>query len=297
MGIINEEEERKLATQEKEKARTLVYTVFTECISATRGTSQPFISGHFHTQEVPFDNLAELKAIKEIFDFFSYEYFTPIYDASNLSAALKPAKPGVDITSVRQKTFLQTLLKTHGFADKEDFPAEHTECMFDGQPVSHTVLNHMVARKTFGNSVVILNLGGFARHGDSISITDTLNGRSIDIDIASDIKSLYNWLTKNRNPKRKYTFNPKHGDINKRAWKGYAQLKTSEEDTTRLLSQSVGDSRNSAVWFYDEEREEFIYFENQNEFPPNFHGYHVKEGEENYDNINFEKLRTVQDIP
>lgn len=297
MGGINETKEREAAARERDRARTLIYVILTECTTSSRGTSQAFISGHNHSEQAPFDNTGELKSLKDILDFFAYEHLTPVYDAANLSAAIGPIKPGARNAHISPKTRLQARLKSMGFADKEDFAVDHPTCHLDGIDVTTTILSHMVARKAIGNSVALLNLGGFKRHDSSIVINDTHKSQTVTINIITDIKAMHKWLSCNRNPKRKYTFNPKHGDISKAARTGYAQLKTSEADTTRLLSLAVGNDKQSTLWYYDDERGEYIYFENQQESRPNFHGYHVKKGEKNYDKINFEKLRKVQTLP
>ncbi len=297
MGAIDEKKERALVAEAREKAHTLIYVIFTECATENRGVTQPFISFQYHSDQVPFDNSAELKAIKEVLDFFSYEYLTPVYDPKNISAVIRPVPPGQQPTSMSLRTRLQAQLKKLGFAEKEEFKATHPVCRLNGNPVTDSILGHMVARKALGNSVAILNLGGFLHHSPTVDIEDIHHSQKVTVDILYNIKGMHKWLADNRNPKRKYTFNPKHGDSSKKARDGYAQLKTSDKETNALLRVAVGESRESPLWYYDKDRGEYIYFENQDEWPPNFHGYHVKEGEENYENINIEKLLKVQPIP
>lgn len=297
MGAIDEKKERELAKKAKDEAHTLIYVLFTECTTESRGVTQPFISFRQHSEQFPFDNSAELETIKEVLDYFSYEYITPVYDTNNISAAIRPVPPGQQRALVSLKTRLQTELKKLGFVEKEEFRVDHPVCNLKGSSVTHTILGQMVARKALGNSVAILNSGGFVHRGSTVEISDIQNSQKVKVDIIYTIKGMHKWLADNRNPKRKYTFNPKHGDSSKKARNGYAQLKTSEEETNALLRLAVGESRESPLWYYDKDRGEYIYFENQYEWPPNFHGYHVKDGEENYENINIEKLLKVQTIP
>ena len=98
-----------------------------------------------------------------------------------------------------------------------------------------------------------------------------------------------------------YVYNPKHGDDKHPAQmiagttKRAAQLLTNRNDTERLLKLAVGTDINSALWYYDEANNCYIYFENQNELRLAFHGYHLSEGEENYDNIDFHKLSLLSE--
>lgn len=155
----------------------------------------------------------------------------------------------------------------------------------------------MYARKRCGDAVVLLHFGGFMRKGPVITITDTYTGNNVTLDVATDIPQLHKWFSHNRKPQRKYTFNPKHGDISKKCRAGFAQLETSATDTTNLLKLAVGIDHRSPLWYHDAARGKYIYFENQQETPPNFHGYHVKQGDKNYENIDIDKLRKVQNIP
>lgn len=118
----------------------------------------------------------------------------------------------------------------------------------------------------------------------------------------SSLKELYEWFSKNRLPQRIYVYNPKHGDAYHKAQalpngKMAAQLETDEEATRCLLGKAIGIDTNSALWYYDHERKKFIYFENQREQRLAFHGYHLSPGDENYDNIDQEKLRQIEPVP
>lgn len=64
-----------------------------------------------------------------------------------------------------------------------------------------------------------------------------------------------------------------------------------------MLKLAVGRDRYGELWYWDEDRGKYIYFENQNTVnPPSFHAYHLVEGEKNFENIDIEKLLRVQDI-
>jgi len=44
---------------------------------------------------------------------------------------------------------------------------------------------------------------------------------------------------------------------------------------------------------YDRANKSYIYFENQKEMRLAFHGYHVVDGEENYQNIDVNKINEI----
>ena len=118
------------------------------------------------------------------------------------------------------------------------------------------------------------------------------------------IVELHEWLSDNRYPARSYKFNPKHGDANHKALPhsdrlhGYlpsAQLLTDETATNNLLKKAIGETQEGDLWFYDDTKGCFIYFENQGNTPQHeYHAYHLHYEEKNYNRIKVEKQRIVQ---
>ena len=61
------------------------------------------------------------------------------------------------------------------------------------------------------------------------------------------------------------------------------------------MKKAVGESVEGDLWYYDDANGCFIYFENQGDTPQHeYHAYHLKPGDKNYDKIVMEKLRKVQ---
>ena len=73
----------------------------------------------------------------------------------------------------------------------------------------------------------------------------------------------------------------------------FERFEATREEAQKLLEQAVGNDVNSSLWFYDSKYHKHIYFENQNEIRLAFHGYHLDENEENFNNISIEKLTTI----
>lgn len=74
-----------------------------------------------------------------------------------------------------------------------------------------------------------------------------------------------------------------------------AQLEVSRIKAQELLESAIGMDPRSPLWLYDEGTGKYIYFENQQERLA-FHGYHLQTGEGNFDNIDKDKLKLVQQI-
>ena len=127
--------------------------------------------------------------------------------------------------------------------------------------------------------------------------------KQFHIDVVTDVSGLHRWFSANRNPQRTYIYSDKHGNCFKKSQfisgtsRRAAQLDCTDAEAQLLLERAVGSDPASELWFYDEQRGKFIYFENQNELRLAFHGYHLLPGEDNFENIDIDKLDMIQILP
>ena len=280
---------------DKNQKKTLIYVLLPEYVDANHGTSSVAMSGNSNGGIDVATYKAIFSKIKNTLAFFGYERIYPIFDAKNLESFVWPLKTIEDIYP-DGKLFLKNHLKNMGWTTADDVSCSTSvSCLLYGTDVTGEVIGDIASRQTYGNAMVILDMDTLTSKVSPLPVTETYTGKSIEIATADDIKKLYDWLSGHRIPQRTYCFNKKHGDKNRMA-QGGSQLLTDQTETQNLLNEAVGETREGTLWLYDKANGAYIYFENQQELRLAFHGYHVRPGEENYENINLEKLKTVGNI-
>lgn len=297
--------------------------LFKEYVDGSTAPSAPYING----EEFPLCQGGvlndELRSVLDVIGYFSHEYCNIFFDQANLDGLLRQPKtfpnedyPGLDTTLLSQ---FQEL----GLIRWSDSPVDIKETFkYDGQDVTHTLFGDMSQRELNRQETLakiadpatgqtlrpeereyepcVLLHHGAVRSVDG-QIESCRTGRQqVVLSTVSDIKEMHAWISENRFPQRHYDYNSKHGDANHAAQmihdrngnnKRAAQLRTNTEETNDLLKLAVGRDRESELWYYDDVRGCHIYFENQGHYmPPSFHAYHLIPGDENYDNIDLEKL-------
>lgn len=280
---------------DKNNKKTLVYILLPEYVDSTHGTSTVSVKAN---ATIPLDVSVYkqvLARVKSILGFFGYEYIYPIYNIKNLKSFAWPIKTVEDIYP-DGNLFLKDLSKSIGWTTADEVSCSTpVSCMLYATDVSNEVIGEMASYQKFGNAVVILDIEALSSKTSPLPVKEKHTGQSIEIASVNDIPNLYKWISEKRVPQRQYTFNAKHGDMHHKATFG-SQLLTDEDETKKLLAFAIGETRDGALWLYDKTRNAYIYFENQHELRLAFHGYHVKEGDENYENINLEKLRKVKNM-
>lgn len=287
---------------------TSVFILLREFIDSTHIGSVTYING---TDKINSDEfLAEFKSFMEVISFFKYERCNRFFDLENIEGMLYPYtlledeyKEQVD-EYPDAGTFVRSEFNRYGIMDwrEEETPGASQERFYlsDNTEVTDDMLGEIVRRKNGKEAVVLLNFEAI-KMGNPIQIKTSSSERKT-IDVCSSISALHAWFSAHRLPQRIYCYNPRHGEAghgaqmipgtNRRA----AQLLTNRPDTEHLLGLAVGVDTVSSLWYYDEANGKYIYFENQREIRLAFHAYHIAEGEENYDNIDIEKLKKVQKI-
>ena len=233
--------------------------------------------------------------------YFEYEHCERFYDGKNLKHSLYPYEvlqsysefPDLSLYALSQ-------LDYHGFVDwrDKDTDDEGEQFMFIGNEVTDDTLGEIARHNNDVESLVLLNADAIS-HPSPISGECLSGHRILEVEYRNDIKGLHKWFSENRIPKRILDYNPKHGDKHHRSQmishsnRKAAQLECSMDEAIDLLQNAVGYDKDTALWYWDSKAQKHIYFENQKDNRMGFHGYHLSEGEENYDNISIEKLEEV----
>lgn len=281
---------------------TSLFILIEEYCDSTHAPSTPYIKGKSRIDSN--DLFSEFKSYMDIASYFSYEKCNRYYDTENIRGVLYPYT--VLETEYNEQseeypdinTAIRILFNEQGFMDWRDQPTSSaTSYYLQQENVTDDTLGEMARKKDAGNAVVLLNCRAI-EHKSPLRLASS-DRRNIDIDHYDNISCLHSWFSINRQPQRVFVYNPKHGDDKHKAHnipgtnKTAARLLTNRSETERLLKLSVGKDLTSALWYYDDIRQKYIYFENQQEIRLAFHGYHLSLGEENYDNIDINKLKQL----
>lgn len=294
---------------------TSLFILFSEYCDASHAPSAVYIAGNGETELETI--WGEAQKWLDMSHYFEYELCNRYYDSRNLEGLLYPytlleneyeearAQEETEDEEDRQEypvlnLLVKASLNAQGFVDWRDEAQEASEQFsWNDTDVTQDALGEMARRKKQETAVVLLNADAI-RMPSPIQLSVSPTRETVDIDHCNTIPSLHQWFSENRKPQRIYDCNPKHGDDSHPArmiagtGRRAAQLLTNQAETEQLLKLAVGTDTFSALWYYDEAHEKYIYFENQQERRLAFHGYHLSEGEENYSNIDLEKLEKIR---
>lgn len=282
---------------------TTIYVLFREYADQSHKPSKEYING----EEFILDDGRciddEFSKVMHIVEFFDYEHAYRLYDRDNLNGLLHQFNVLEDEYPGREVVILSQL-KLLGLTDWEDLKVESEDNV---KFVQYDITNHMLGdlahREMHEGHCVLLNVDAIDCSEQGLKFNSHFG--ELEIPIAKNIRQLHHWLSENRFPQRRYDYNSKHGDaknrsrlyVDRHGIHQAAQLETTKDETCVLLKLAVGRNRESELWYWDIERKKFIYFENQHtQNPPSFHAYHLVGGQNNYENIDIEKLKQVQDF-
>ena len=305
--------------------KTAIYVLFKEYPDpAGRGKSAPYVQD---SNDYLTDVNALLQDWTEIFDvlsFFSYERANRFYDEDNLEGLLDVARlfpneyPGAVDTITSE-------IQAMGMTSWKAAAAPRTDVYhYGGYDVTNDLLGDMAQRENDHRETlrrvkqdtqhqlmpqqkeyepcVLLQKGAITTVQGIVTLTTA--GNVLNLQSVGSIAELHDWLSMHRFPSRHYVYNAKHGDAHQPSrtytnrhghTERAAQLQTTTAATRMLLKKAVGESVEGDLWYYDDANGCFIYFENQGDTPQHeYHAYHLRPSDKNFDKIVMEKLRKVQ---
>lgn len=281
---------------------TTLYVLFQEYTDQGRLPSVPFING----KDFPLDDGHYVHELMDkcfgIVDYFCHEEILKLYDENNVKGLLYQYSEMLDEYPGKEVEFLSQLQR-HGFTDWDDVKIGNGENVIYGDwNVTEHLIGDMARREKGDGHTALLSVEALETIDGTLAVS--CNHNAMLLKVCETIPELHLWISENRTPQRMYCYNKKHGDayhssqvIQDGSGKRAAQLETNENETNEFLKLAIGRSRDSELWYWDENRLKFIYFENQNtKNPPSFHAYHLKMGEKNSENIDVEKLSVVQSV-
>lgn len=281
---------------------TALFLLLKEYTDADQLPSVPYVNGGDCLDESEW-----LKYYKQLFDtidFFRYEKCDRYYDVRNFLQANYPFDLLKDYYEDREEfpgdsESIIAQIVSNGFIDWRDESEEDGQryCFYN-MDVTEDVLGEIARNIRSEKAVVLLNMDAIS-HPSPIRLSYANGNCSVEIEHVGSIKGLHGWFSKNRRPQRVFVYSSKHGDFYHPSemisgtWRKAAQLECLQEEAQSLLDYAVGDDIGSSLWYYDAKYKKHIYFENQNEMRLAFHGYHLIENEENFNNISIDKLAAV----
>lgn len=285
-----------------QEQRTELYILFPEYIDAQHQGSSPYI----YTIGTPIDgNIpSEVDGVLDMLDFFNYEVCYRFYDGENILNVVRPYTASVypDV-----ETNIYSQLHKNGCLDwrEEVFGGEtYPSLMLNGMNLGADTCGKVYSRHKINtdelkcHAVLLASNHVLDRYALLATLKDS-RGNLAQFPICQTIRELYDWFVQNRLPQRRFDYNKKHGENRNRKRKVNGEwvcpLRCHRSEAQKLLERAIGNMDiNIALWYYDDARGYHIYFENQGEFPqPAFHGYHVEPGDDNFDNIDPNKLSKV----
>ena len=244
------------------------------------------------------------KRLIDTIDFFRYEKCDRFFDINNLVQATFPFDLLKDYYEERDEypcssENLLAQIISMGFIDwREVCEKDGQQYLFYDMDVTEDTLGEIARNSRSDKAVILLNLDAIS-YPSPIRLSYAKGNCFVKIEHVDCIKGLHEWFSENRKPQRVFDYSPKHGDFFKPSemisgtGRKAAQLECLQEEAQKLLEQAIGHDIGSSLWFYDSKYHKHIYFENQNEIRLAFHGYHLSEGDENFNNISIDKLVTV----
>ena len=252
------------------------------------------------------EQLAYCEKWLDVIRFFKYETCDRLYDYRNVKSMLYPYMLLESEFGEQEKEYpdlagyIRTEFKKEGLVDWRDEYDENDEYVqmyiYNGVDVTNDTLGEILrVKKSY--PAILLNCEAL-RCPSQINVSSN-DGQVYYIDCVSDIQALHKWFSSNRLPRRVFVYNPKHGDKFRSSeyisgtTRKAARLEATCEEAQKLLDLAISTSPTDSFWYYDDQAGKYIYFENQHEIRLAFHGYHLVPGNENYDNIDIEKIKKV----
>lgn len=290
-----------MPTQIMQEQRTEIFVLFPEYVDANHITSAPYIGNYSFDWKDSLPN--EVIEIMNIISSFSYEYASFYYDGHNVKSMLFPFETleeyPTPIDAWNSFAYANSL-----FDWRDDKNIVGEDAFYCSIGLLEDTLTTVYARNKLKNKKLHATILGIKvalpYQNNGCLILQNSKRQNIKVSICSSYICLYNWLCSNRLPQRRCDYNSKHGENRKYRRKGkngsiICPLCCSLTRAQTLLEKAIGNSdRNGMLWYYDEAEKKCIIFENQCESPqPAFHGYHVTPIDDNFSNIDIEKLRKV----
>ena len=281
-------------------SKTTVYLLFREYVDAQKAPTCPYIHGReFDATILTTEIQSEVQPLLSVLKFFGHERMMVLYDRKNLGALLYPAAALTDEYPGLRTTVLAQIKDK--YTSWDDCPSKSDSLTYTTDTeygISNDMLGDMARRQHHQVAPCAL-LQKDAIDTDKAGCVNVIcSDRSAEQLMSfHDVKGFHEWVSENRQPKRTYHFNPKHGDANHhRNREEAAQLLTDEAMTNELLKYAIGRDQESELWYYDVNNGCYIYFKNEGDTPQlGFHTYHLHPGEENFENIDIDKLYQVQE--
>lgn len=238
-----------------------------------------------------------LSKIKNIIDVFKIENYNGFYDSLNLEAFLSPVLILEDYYPNIITTFRRLMSNWGEDWRNSSVQEEHDEFYYYSIPINNDSFCEIAKRKynDIKGGILIINHNAFSCSENTIKIKYKDNILFID-SVEAEIKEIAQWFSSNRNPKRIYNWNPKHGENGKGAFVSangdkVSVLMCSRENVPNMLNCAFGDNVKK-LFYYDNNCQQYIEFKRERE--SEYHAFHLDKNDEKRIPLHIKKI--IDDI-
>jgi hypothetical protein len=250
---------------------TQFFIVFPERCGAT-------ISSNYFEQDVISEDYIsqlceKLELFKEVFEIEQFSFFYDRNNADNFSRAF--------VNDIKEQLLFDRIVgRAMPWNDNTCANEGYCHCaaIHNVPQYAHNSLCEAALRKrNYQNSIAIVQFGVSKMGMQSLPVE--IGGKVIDLDIVPiELIPMYEWISKNRWPQRKYLWNKKHGEFGKLdddvEDRYVSILRGSREEASQLLPYAIGGKNkyHHKLYIFDANNDAY------EEFMPgqgNYHSYHV----------------------
>lgn len=230
-----------------------------------------------------------LKSLYSFVDFFKDEECELIYDSVNADAYSFPLRTLPTYYPARERQFRLAL---HGLKNwrKSRISGMHEEYVVNSSSIKNEIRSEIAARKILNQDESYLIVFHCPDYRGADWIVSKNKKQIVVKSLPSSIKDAFNWLSKNRFPKRRYNWNPKHGENGQGAHPDnngdkVSVLLCSREHASELLPTAIGDKNHDFLYNFDLEHQKYMEFKAECKFehlPSSvhermYHSYHIED--------------------
>ena len=232
-----------------------------------------------------------IKELAEFVDFLSDENCKIIYDSKNISAFTFVLRTMPECYPSREAQLRSIMKKASNWRSNRE-SKESDEYFIDYVKLKDEIRCELTARRIKDNMhscLIVAHIPNFKNRWWHISTGEqTYDLYSCKLDIVE----VFNWVSKNHKPMRKYSWNPKHGENGYGAYKTSAGeyvsvLMCSKEHAAELLQTAIGLRSWNVLYNFDPVHKKYMEYKAECKFEHlqgeveerKYHSYHLNSGE------------------
>lgn len=232
---------------------------------------------------------AQLKGLYSFVDFFKDEECELIYDSLNADAYSFPLKTLPTYYPARERQFRLALRGLKNWR-KSRVSRMHEKYVVNNSSIKDEIRSEIAARKILNQDesyLIVFHCPDYRGANWTISKGEkkvVVSSQNLSV------SDSFNWLSRNRFPKRIYHLSPKHGENGRDAHSDnygdkVSVLLCSREHASELLPKAIGDKNHDLLYYFDLKHQKYMEFKAECKFehlPSSaheriYHSYHIED--------------------